>query len=126
MDRLQAKLMFKNDKDSYGKPRAIMTKLDKIFDELESDILDFAEWMNIEAIRTDEHEWKYRGDNYKKRYSTEALFVIWKSELFECPKCHEITAKVVAGGTIKAEGKRNYDMDVSHNFCNNCGHDWWD
>lgn len=47
MDRLQAKQMFKNDKDSYGKPKAIMTKLDKIYDDFEKDIISFAEWMDI-------------------------------------------------------------------------------
>lgn len=83
MEREEAKLLFKNDKDSYGKPRAVMTKLDKIFDEFEKDILGFAEWMDIEAIRSDEHVWKYRGDNFSKKYSTEALYKIWKLQLNE-------------------------------------------
>lgn len=33
MDRKTAKQMFRDDKDSYGKPRAVMTKIDKIFDD---------------------------------------------------------------------------------------------
>ena len=35
MTRDEAKEMFRTDKDSYGKPKSIMTKLDKIFDEFE-------------------------------------------------------------------------------------------
>lgn len=35
MTREEAKQMFREDKDAYGKPRAIMTKIDKIFDEME-------------------------------------------------------------------------------------------
>ena len=37
MTREEAKELIRNDKDSFGKPRAIMTKLDKIYDSLESD-----------------------------------------------------------------------------------------
>lgn len=37
MNREKAKQMFKDDKDAYGKPRAIMAKIDKIFDEFEGE-----------------------------------------------------------------------------------------
>ena len=33
MNRDQAKEMFRKDKDAYGKPRSIMSKIDQIFDE---------------------------------------------------------------------------------------------
>jgi hypothetical protein len=35
MNRQEAKDLFKNDVDSYGKPRKIMTKIDKIFDDFD-------------------------------------------------------------------------------------------
>lgn len=35
MKREEAKQMFRDDKDSYGKPRGIMGKLDKIYDDFE-------------------------------------------------------------------------------------------
>lgn len=38
MKREEAKELFRNDKDAYGKPKAIMTKIDKIYDEFESSI----------------------------------------------------------------------------------------
>jgi len=37
MTRNDAKKMFREDKDSYGKPKAIMHKIDQIFDEFEKD-----------------------------------------------------------------------------------------
>lgn len=38
MNREQAKKMFREDKDSYGKPKAVMSKIDKIYDEFETQI----------------------------------------------------------------------------------------
>lgn len=38
MNREAAKDMFRKDKDSYGKPKAIMKKIDKIYDEFETEI----------------------------------------------------------------------------------------
>ena len=35
MNREEAKNLFRNDVDSYGKPKAIMTKIDLIFDHLQ-------------------------------------------------------------------------------------------
>ena len=35
MNRKAAKKMFREDKDSYGKSKAIMSKIDKIYDEFE-------------------------------------------------------------------------------------------
>jgi len=42
MTREEAKELFRSDKDSYGKPRAIMSKIDKIYDSFnkESKIKD--------------------------------------------------------------------------------------
>ena len=37
MTREEAKQMFRDDKDSYGKPRAIMSKIDKIYDDFEAE-----------------------------------------------------------------------------------------
>jgi len=39
MTREEAKEMFRNDKDSYGKPRGVMGKIDKIYDEFEGESL---------------------------------------------------------------------------------------
>lgn len=39
MNRTEAKDLFRNDKDSYGKPKGIMKKIDKIFDDFESEKL---------------------------------------------------------------------------------------
>ena len=37
MRKEEAKELFRNDKDSYGKPKAVMSKIDKIFDEFEKE-----------------------------------------------------------------------------------------
>lgn len=37
MTREEAKSLFRNDKDSYGKPKSIMTKIDLIYDEFEKE-----------------------------------------------------------------------------------------
>jgi hypothetical protein len=37
MNREQAKQMFRDDKDAYGKPKAVMSKIDKIYDEFEQE-----------------------------------------------------------------------------------------
>ena len=38
MTRKKAKELFRNDKDSYGKPKAIMAKIDKIYDDFMQEI----------------------------------------------------------------------------------------
>ena len=38
MTRDEAKALFRNDKDAYGKPKAVMSKIDKIFDDFETEI----------------------------------------------------------------------------------------
>lgn len=43
--------------------------------------LDFAEWIDIEGIRADRHEWTYKGDNYVKKYTTSEMFDLWQKEL---------------------------------------------
>jgi len=40
--------------------------------------LDFAEWLDIYGIRDGEHEWKYKNDNYTKKYSTKQMFDAWQ------------------------------------------------
>lgn len=37
MKREEAKELFRTDKDAYGKPRSIMHKIDRIYDDFESD-----------------------------------------------------------------------------------------
>jgi hypothetical protein len=37
MNREEAKELFRNDKDAYGKPRSIMHKIDQIFDDFEKE-----------------------------------------------------------------------------------------
>jgi hypothetical protein len=44
------------------------------------DTLAFAEWVDIFCVRNNEHEWKYRGDNYTKKYTTEQMYVIYYNE----------------------------------------------
>ena len=38
MTREEAKNLFRNDKDSYGKPKSIMKKIDQIYDEFDNKI----------------------------------------------------------------------------------------
>lgn len=40
--------------------------------------LYFAEWIDIHGIRDGQHEWKYKGDNYKKKFSTQEMFDEWQ------------------------------------------------
>lgn len=37
----------------------------------------FAEWIDVNAVRTNEHEWTWRGDNFKDRYTTSVLWDIF-------------------------------------------------
>ena len=46
MTREEAKELFRNDRDSYGKPRKIMTKIDMIFDDFEKEIQQLKEKYN--------------------------------------------------------------------------------
>jgi len=40
--------------------------------------LEFAEWLDIKCYRDGEHEWKYNGDNYTKKYTTTEMYLEWK------------------------------------------------
>jgi murein L,D-transpeptidase YcbB/YkuD len=40
--------------------------------------MEFAEWLDIEGIRADRHAWKYKGDNYEKKHTTEEMFHEWQ------------------------------------------------
>jgi hypothetical protein len=46
MNRDEAKEMFRKDKDAFGKPRGVMKKIDKIFDEFEIEIEKLKEQIN--------------------------------------------------------------------------------
>ncbi len=52
MTRIEAKDLFRKDKDSYGKPRGIMHKIDQIFDELEQGTV-FVIW-SVEGAKNPE------------------------------------------------------------------------
>ena len=49
MNRKEAKDLFRLDVDSYGKPKSIMKKIDRIFDEFESNkrkmLIDFVDYL---------------------------------------------------------------------------------
>ena len=54
MKREEAKDLFRKDKDSYGKPKAIMSKIDKIYDDFDAqetwtddNMIDFANWFRM-------------------------------------------------------------------------------
>jgi hypothetical protein len=34
----------------------------------------FAEWLDTNCARNGNHEWRWRGDNYKKIYTTEDMY----------------------------------------------------
>lgn len=44
MTREQAKDLFRNDYNSYGKPKAIMAKVDKVYDVVEAREAEIAAW----------------------------------------------------------------------------------
>ena len=46
MTKEEAKILFRNDKDSYGKPKAVMSKIDKIFDEFKKESLTIPDIRN--------------------------------------------------------------------------------
>ena len=50
MTREEAKELFRNDKDSYGKPKSVMTKIDLIFDSFEKNIPD--DYFEITGFKT--------------------------------------------------------------------------
>lgn len=49
MTRAEAKEMFRTDKDAYGKPRSVMKKIDKIFNEFEKEKEDIQQWLRDEG-----------------------------------------------------------------------------
>ena len=46
--------------------------------DVTQEMLDFTEWIDINGIRDGQHEWKYKADNYKKRFSTQEMFDEWQ------------------------------------------------
>jgi hypothetical protein len=50
----------------------------------ENDTFLFAEWINLNGIRNNEHEWKFKGDNWTGRYSTEEMYNFFKSKIKLC------------------------------------------
>jgi len=46
----------------------------------ENKSLLFAEWLDLEGIRNDIHQWKWKGDNYIGRYTTKKMYIIFEDE----------------------------------------------
>lgn len=44
---------------------------------LPDDAKHFAEWMDIVCFRDGRFEWKYKADNYTKKYTTTQMYVEW-------------------------------------------------
>ena len=44
------------------------------------DTLTFAEWVDINCVRSGHHEWTYREDNYKVKRTTEEMYQIYYNE----------------------------------------------
>jgi hypothetical protein len=43
-------------------------------------VYGFAEWMHLNAIRNDEHLWKYRGDNWTTTLTTKEMYNLFVKE----------------------------------------------
>lgn len=42
--------------------------------ELQNLAIEFAEWIDINGVRSDEHVWRYRFDNYVKKFTSSEMF----------------------------------------------------
>jgi hypothetical protein len=42
--------------------------------------IGFNLFMEINAVRNGEDEWKYKGDNFKQQYTTDQLYTIYKNQ----------------------------------------------
>lgn len=42
--------------------------------ELQNLAIEFAEWIDINGIRDNEHNWKYKFDNYVKKFTSIEMF----------------------------------------------------
>jgi len=40
----------------------------------------FAEWLDINGIRNNQHEWKWSGDNWTGRHTTKEMYAIFIDE----------------------------------------------
>ena len=47
MNKIQAKNLFRKDVDSYGKPKAIMSKIDLIYKEFDQTLSDFYDFLEF-------------------------------------------------------------------------------
>ena len=48
--------------------------LDFAENELQNLAVEFAEWIDINGIRNNEHKWKYKFDNYVKKFTSKEMF----------------------------------------------------
>ena len=49
-------------------------------EQILNEILAFGEWIDINGIRSNEHEWTWKGDNWRKKYSTDEMYNFFKTE----------------------------------------------
>jgi hypothetical protein len=59
MNREEAKQLFKSDKDSYGKPKAVVTKINKIFDDFDVKIKEIQDYKDAQEkqYKEDTADW---------------------------------------------------------------------
>ena len=86
MKREEAKNMFRNDKDAYGKPKAIMHKIDQIYDDFEK------------TIRKHMKEEPLKFEDLKEGMRVEDL---WGNPgtITECTDIHNVLLKFDNGGS---------------------------
>ena len=65
MKRDEAKEMFRKDKDAYGKPKAIMHKIDLIYDEFEKE-LEMAKIKKADIAKPKEITVDWKGTEFKR------------------------------------------------------------
>jgi len=53
-------------------------KIKEIKELMEEEAGSFGEWLNIYGIRHHEHEWKFKGDNFLREYSTSQMVKIYQ------------------------------------------------
>lgn len=110
MTRIEAKDLFRKDKDSYGKPRGIMHKIDQIFDELEEGTV-FVVW-SVENCRNPEEAKKNHvgtGVNEKCLRTTSGDYIGIETGKFYSKKLH-YHSRLYRGKIIGADDKNQTGM----------------
>lgn len=105
MIRAEAKDLFRKDKDSYGKPRGVMHKIDQIFDELEEGTV-FVVW-SVENCRNPEEAKKNHvgtGVNEKCLRTTSGDYIGIETGKFYSKRTH-YHSRLYRGKIIGADGE---------------------